>query len=76
MHNHILFSNEYNIFIIAFSFVSLDEYSSLITKGSFPYTSKQQEVPVSFVQLSLKTIYKNFNLIVFLLTIILKSVHL
>ena len=45
MHNYsILFTNEY----VYLSFVFLDNYASLITKGSFPYSSKQQEVPVAW----------------------------
>ena len=44
MHDYsTFFTYEY----ISFSFVSLDRYSSLITKGSFPYSPKQQEVPVA-----------------------------
>ena len=31
---------------MSFSFVSLEEYSSLVTRGSFPYSSKLQEVPI------------------------------
>lgn len=48
MRNYtILFTNEY--VCITFSFVSLEGYPSLITKGSFPYSSKYmyQEVPIA-----------------------------
>ena len=33
---------------INLSLVSLEEYSSLITRGSFPYSSKYQEVPIAY----------------------------
>ena len=43
----ILLALLFTILYTSFSFVSLEGYSSLITKGSFPYSSKYQEVPIA-----------------------------